>query len=152
YSVWKRQKGAKIEQHSSMSYVLSKVNRRDHMASPVEKNDLRSPWIHGSPAVLAALSTMRGHGAYSRRKGVYCPTNGIYWLSDCQNGPGTSLIVTNLADTGKRKVRKVTMGVESTFVHSLLRGRDLQRWRWSTEMSIILPQQSLHPTKAVPET
>jgi hypothetical protein len=60
-------------------------------------------------------------------------------------------VITNLADTGKKAVRKVTIGVESTFVHPLVRGKDIGRWRWSSKLKIILPQDPNQPSKAVTE-
>jgi hypothetical protein len=88
-------------------------------------------------------------GAYSARKGVYCPTNAIYWLTECHKGPGGTFVITNLSDTGKTKLRKVTAAVETTFVHDLVRGRDVSRWRWASQTKIILPQHPDHPASAV---
>ena len=89
---------------------------------------------------------------YNSRKGVYCPTNTVYWIRDWQNGPDKTTIITNLAKTGKKKaVEKVTVGVESAFVHRLVRGRDVARWTWASQFKIILPQDPEHPSKAVAE-
>jgi hypothetical protein len=103
--------------------------------------------------VLDVLSVLQGHSStnYSSRKGVYCPTNAIYWLDSSQRGPGGKLIITNVADSGKKTVRKVTAAVESTFVHRLVRGKDIQRWNWRSELKIILPQDPEQPSKALPE-
>lgn len=152
YTLWNKKKRASIEQDTPLKEVLSKVDRRKLLARPVEKNDLRSPWISASAPVLTVLMLLRGHGAYSSRKGVYCPTNGIYWLNAHQKGAGNSLIVTNLADTGKKKVKQVSVGVEPDFVYDLVRGKDIQRWTWKSEMKIILPQDPEQPSKALPES
>ncbi len=115
----------------------------------MEKTDLRSPWITASAPVLKVLSALRGQGRYSSRKGVYCPTNAIYWLIKTQKGTGKTLIVTNLADTGKKKLRQINATVEATFVHDLVRGRDVSRWNWNSEMKIILPQDPDRPSTAI---
>lgn len=153
YVLWGKHKKAKITQDSSLKEVLTKVDRRDEFAQPVDKNDPRSPWITGTLPVLDVLSVLHGNSAatYSSRKGVYCPTNTIYWLDSWQRGPGDKLIVTNLADSGKKAVRKVTVAVEPTFVHKLVRGKDIQRWTWRSELKIILPQDPDQPSKALPE-
>ncbi len=150
YVLWNKHKRAAIEQDSSLKYVFSKVDRLSQVATPVEKTDLRSPWITASAPVLKVLSALRGQGRYSSRKGVYCPTNAIYWLTDCKKGAGKTLVVTNLSDTGKKKLRQVTAAVEPTFVHDLVRGKDVGRWRWNTATKIILPQDPAHPSTAVP--
>ena len=151
YTLWNKNKRAKVEQDSSLKEVISKVERRKQLARPVDKNDPRSPWISASEPVLKVLMLLRGHGAYDSRKGVYCPTNAIYWLSASQKGSGKTLVVTNLADTGKKKLRQVTATVEAGFVHDLVRGKDIGKWGWESEMRIILPQDPAQPSRAVPE-
>jgi hypothetical protein len=55
YVRWIKAKPAKITQDSSLKEVLSKVERRVQAATPVDKDDLRSPWITGSTQVLGNL-------------------------------------------------------------------------------------------------
>lgn len=150
YVLWKKHRRAAISQDSSLKDVFLKIERISQVAIPVEKNDLRSPWITASVPVLKVLLSLRGQGRYSSRKGVYCPTNAIYWLTKSQNGPGKTIVVTNLADSGKKKLRQVTVAVESTFIHDLVRGKDVSRWNWGSEIKIILPQDPDHPSTAVP--
>ena len=154
YVLWGKHKKVKITQDSSLKEVLTKVDRRDEFANPVDKNDPRSPWITGTLPVLDVLSVLHGNSAatYGSRKGVYCPTNTIYWLDSWQLGPGDKLIVTNLADSGKKTVRKMTTAVEPAFVHKLVRGKDIQRWNWRSEFKVILPQDPEQPSKAMPES
>jgi SAM-dependent methyltransferase len=150
FTLWNKHRRAAVSPDSSLNFVLSKVDRLAQFATPVEKNDLRSPWITGSKPVLKVLSALRGLSEYNSRKGVYCPTNAIYWLTEFQRGPGNTVIVSNLADTGKTKLRKVTAAVESTFVHDLVRGKDVARWKWENVTKILLPQNPDHPASAVP--
>lgn len=150
FTLWNKHKRVTIAQESSLKEVISKVDRLPLLAMPVEKNDLRSPWITGSALVLKVLSAIRGHAVYSSRKGVYCPTNAIYWIIECQKGAGATLIITNLADTGKKTLKQVNAAVESTFVHDLVRGKDVYRWHWEHELKIILPQDPNHPASALP--
>jgi SAM-dependent methyltransferase len=150
YVLWNKHRRAAIAQDSSLKEVFSKVDRLSQVATPVEKTDLRSPWITASAPVLKVLSTLRGQGRYSSRKGVYCATNAVYWLTKSQKGTGKTLVVTNLADSGKKQLRQVTTAVESTFVHDLVRGKDVGRWNWDSEIKILLPQDPAHPSTAVP--
>ena len=152
YILWSKKKGAKIDQDSSLREVLLKVDRLKQVAKPVDKNDPRSPWITGARSVLDVLTALQGHtSAYNSRKGVYCPTNAIYWVDRWQKGPAKTTLITNLADTGKTAVRKVTVAVESTFVHRLIRGKDISRWTWESKFKIVLPQDPDQPSKAMAE-
>ncbi len=106
----------------------------------------------GAAPVLDALVALRGQGlSYNSRKGVYCPTNAIYWLKECNKSSSNTIIITNLADSGKKSVSQVTIAVEPTFVHDLVRGRDVGRWTWDSKLKVILPQDPKQPAKAVPE-
>ncbi|MGI8962578.1 MAG: N-6 DNA methylase [Bryobacteraceae bacterium] len=152
YMLWGKQKRAKFDHESSLKEVLSKTDRRNEFATPVNKNDLRSPWITGALPVLDVLTSIQGYSTvYSSRKGVYCPTNAIYWIDSWQEGPANTLVISNLAESGKKTVPKVSVGVESTFVHRLVRGKDVGRWTWGSQLKIILPQDPDHPSKAVTE-
>ena len=102
--------------------------------------------------VAQMASRTLAENSHNSRKGVYCPTNAIYWIDKWQKGPAKTTLITNLADTGKKAVRKVTAAVESTFVHSLVRGKDTARWTWESKLKIILPQDPEQPSKAVPES
>jgi hypothetical protein len=104
----------------------------------------------GSLEVLAGLQ--HHTTSYESRKGVYCPTNTIYWIEKWQKGPASTTIITNLADSGKKKVKKVTVAVESAFLHRLVRGKDISRWSWASKYKIILPQEPDQPSKAVLES
>jgi SAM-dependent methyltransferase len=153
YIRWIKNKRAKIHQDSSLKEVLSKVERRIQAATPVDKDDLRSPWITGSPQVLEVLSSLQQHTiGYESRKGVYCPTNTIYWIEKWQKGPANTTLITNLADSGKKKVKKVTVAVESDFLFRLVRGKDISRWNWESKYKIILPQDPNQPSKAMLES
>lgn len=150
YLVWKRGTGGAINQDDTLARVLKKVNLLEKIAEPIAIGDRRSPWLSGSPTTLKLVRALAGKGEYVSRKGVYCPTNAIYWLNERKTLPGGFQLITNLADTGKRTVEQVTVSVEPDFVYDLVRGRDVSRWRWSSEKSIILPQNPLDPSKAIP--
>lgn len=152
YLVWKRAARGAVNQDDSLARVLKRVDVLEKVAEPIAKGDRRSPWLSGSPATLKLVRALAGKGDYVSRKGVYCPTNAIYWLNSRKALPGGLQLITNLADTGKRSVEQVTVSVEPDFVHDLVRGRDVSRWRWSSEKSIILPQNPEDPAKAVPVT
>jgi SAM-dependent methyltransferase len=150
YTRWKKKKGKGVNQDDSLAKVLTKVKTLDLLARPVSQAEIRSPWLSGSKATLEVIKQVSGQGSYISRKGVYCPTNAVYWLTERQPGAGNTVIITNLADSGKRKVQQVTAAVEKKFVHDLVRGRDVSRWAWTSKLGIILPQNPGHPSKALP--
>jgi len=152
YVVWRKKDAGEISQDDSLETVCGETKRETYAAEPVDPNDRTSPWLTAETPVLHALGKIRGRSEYVARKGVYCPTNAVYWVTNAKPIAKGKILITNLADTGKTRVRQVTKAVEKDFVYALVRGKDVSRWHWSSAMSIILPQDPKNPAKAIPET
>jgi len=54
--------------------------------------------------------------------------------------PQGLVVVRNLPNAGRRRVRRLTRAIEPDLVYPLLRGRDVQRWQAAHSHYIILPQ------------
>lgn len=152
YIVWTKADKSEISQDDPLQKVYEKTERKTLAAEPVDSHHRTSPWLTATQGVLQGLAKVRGRSEYTARKGVYCPTNAVYWLTQAKSVGKNRILITNLADTGKKKVRRVTQSVEKDFVYPLVRGKDVSRWHWSSEMKIILPQDPKHPAKAMPES
>jgi len=151
YVVWLKADAGEVTQDDTLEQVEAKTRRQTLAAEPINANDATSPWLTATNEVVQALNKVRGKSGYTARKGVYCPTNAVYWIMEARPVGKAKLLITNLADTGKKKVPQVTQSVEKEFVHPLVRGKDVSRWHWSSELKIILPQDPGDPAKAVPE-
>ena len=151
YVVWKKTIAGAISQDCALDEVLEKTDRISLWAEPVDQADRTSPWLTCTKEVLQGINKVRGSSSYVARKGVYCPTNAIYWITDAVPLDSGHILISNLADTGKKRVKKVSKAVEPDFIHRLVRGKDISRWKWSTQMHIILAQDREKPSKAVPE-
>jgi len=152
YTVWQPDNGGEFAQETCLETVLTRIRRRHLLAEPVDSRDPTSPWLTSTKEAIAAIAKLRGSSSFKARKGVYCPTNCIYWLTNVQPVDQKTVLVTNLADSGKKSVPKVTQAVEKDFVGALVRGKDVSRWKWSSELHIILPQNPDNPAKAVLES
>lgn len=151
YVVWTKDASAEFSQDDSLKHVMNETHRETLAAEPIDPLDRTSPWLTGRAPLLEALAKVRGTSSYTARKGVYCPTNAVYWLTDAKPVGKAKQLITNLADTGKTTVLKVTQAVESEFIHPLVRGKNVSRWRWSTDYKILLPQDPHDPARALPE-
>ena len=151
YVRWSRKKGMSIGQDLPLKEVLKRTARMELAAVPVDENVPTSPWLTGTLETIRIMRKLKGISGYKPRKGVYCPTNAIYWLTDVKRISKVSVLISNLADTGKKAVRRVTQAVEDEFVFPLVRGKDVNRWSWSSELNIILPQDPDEPAKAMAE-
>jgi SAM-dependent methyltransferase len=149
FRVWAKRDRTHFDQDASLAAVTRATTRRSLLAEPIDPNDKVSPWLTAPQLVIDALYKVRGTSTYKPRKGVYCATNCIYWLTEAKPLRADEVMITNLADSGKKQVNQVTQAVEKTFVHRLLRGKDVGRWAADPSLWIILPQQSENPAKAV---
>jgi hypothetical protein len=75
----------------------------------------------------------------------------VFWIIETKPVGTHEILITNLDDTGKKRVEQVTRAVERDFVYPLIRGKDVSRWKWSSGMKIILPQDPQDHAKAIPE-
>ncbi|HXG35897.1 MAG TPA: hypothetical protein VNL15_02900 [Dehalococcoidia bacterium] len=64
----------------------------------------------------------------------------MYWLRILERQPEGLLLVENLYDVGKTKVKRVEALIESDLVYPLLRGRDVARWRAKPSSHIVMAQ------------
>jgi len=151
YVLWTKIVQTTVSQDDTLQQVNMKTKRQVLAAQPIDSEDRTSPWLTATEKVLLALDKVRGRSKYVARKGVYCPTNAVYWIIEARTVGKNKLLISNLADTGKKKVQQVTQCVERDLVYPLLRGKDVSRWGWSSEMKIILPQDPKHPARAIPE-
>ena len=151
YVAWFRGGSGEIAQDDTLQQVYRKTERQVLAAEPIDSENPASPWLTSTESVTQALRKVRGRSDYGGRKGVYCPTNAVYWIVEARPVGESRVLVTNLADSGKRSVRRVTQAVEKDFIYPLIRGKDISRWHCSSPMQIILPQDPKSPAKALPE-
>jgi hypothetical protein len=151
YTVWTKTGKGEISQDDSLPEAYLKTRREILAAEPVDEQATTSPWLTSTKSVFQVLAKVRGKSEYTARKGVYCPTNAVYWIVEAKPTGKDKVLITNLADTGKKRVKQVTRAIEKDFVYRLIRGKDVSRWYWSSGMWIILPQDPEDPAKALPE-
>ncbi len=68
----------------------------------------------------------------------------MFWVEVKEVLSNGDLIVRNLVEKGKRKIRKVEERIESNLVYPAVRGSDIRRWGATPEVFVIIAQD---PTK-----
>ncbi|MDP2935652.1 MAG: N-6 DNA methylase, partial [Dehalococcoidia bacterium] len=147
YTLWRKAKPGRIAVDLSLKEVQERTAMTELSARPVNQAELTSPWLTARPAALAALEKVVGPSAYQAHAGVYTGgLNGVYWLRVIERSPDGFLLVENLHDVGKTKVKKVQALIEPDFVYPLLRGRDVGRWRAQPSAYILVVQDPVKRT------
>ncbi len=139
YIVWKKAVRGKISPELMLDEVKRRVKRIRMDAIPVDPENPTSPWLTAPKKALPAILKVIGKSDYEAHAGVYTGgVNGVYWIEVLKELPNGDLIIRNLANVGKKKVKQVEAVIEPDFVYPLLRGRDVQRWRAKPSCHIIM--------------
>jgi len=141
YTLWRRRKRARIGVDLALSEVGGLVKRANLYAQPVNEAEPTSPWITARQRALKALGKVIGESEYQARAGSYTGgLNGVHWVRILDKRPDGLVVIENLHDVGRIKVKRVQMAVEPDLVYPLLRGRDVMRWRATPSAHIIVSQ------------
>ncbi|MCI0564159.1 MAG: hypothetical protein MN733_37265, partial [Nitrososphaera sp.] len=90
--------------------------------------------------------------AYNAYEGVNTGgLNGVYWIRVLERRKDGTLLIENLHDIGKIKVKPTQTVIEPDLVYPLLRGRDVSRWLAEPSAHLILAQDP-DLGKGIPET
>ena len=132
---------SRINQDVSIVDVKAIVSEIQMEAIPVNPNQLSSPWLTAPGRALSGIRKVIGKSVYQAHLGVNTGgLNGCFWVNIIEKRPNGELIIENLHDVGKIKVKRVEAVIESDLVYPLLRGRDVNRWHAEPSTYIILSQ------------
>ncbi len=147
YTLWQKTKPGRIAMGLSLKEVEERTQRTVLSAQPVSSQEITSPWLTSSQSALAALQKAVGPSEYRAYAGSYTGgLNGVYWLRILERRPDGLLLVENLHDVGKTKVKRVEVLLEPDLVYPLLRGRDVDRWRAQSSAHILMVQDPVKRT------
>jgi hypothetical protein len=151
YTEWSRMSNVSPITDVTLAQALASTERRELLAWPINDDDPVSPWATGSSHERRILEKLGGQSAYRARKGISTSANGVFWVRVLQQVGKESVLVENCFEEGKREVEQFTAQVERANVWAYIRGRDVDRWICRPSTYIVLGQDSLSPSKAVPE-
>ncbi len=138
YTVWRGP--GRIAQEETREAVLTRTTRAGFGALPVNPELPNSPWLTAPPAALLGIQKVIGQSKYKAYAGCCTWMNGVYWVDVKQKLPNGNLLIENLWNVGKIKVKSVQTVVEADLIYPLLRGRDVKRWDAKPTAYIILAQ------------
>ncbi|MBI2853775.1 MAG: hypothetical protein HYX87_02500 [Chloroflexi bacterium] len=122
------------------------------MGQAVDKAQVTSPWLTASPATLAVIQKVVGASHYQAHAGACTWVNGVYWLRVLERQPDGHLLVENLHEVGKTKLKRIETLLEPDLVLPLLRGRDISRWKAIPSAHILMVQEPAKPSVGFNET
>ena len=84
----------------------------DEIARPIDKGNIASPWLTGSPKLVEALQKIIGKSGYRARKGVDTSLNAVFWVRELDQRPG-EVLVENCQTRSRSEVRQRKLWIES---------------------------------------
>lgn len=84
-----------------------------------------------------------GKASYRARKGVDTSANAIFWVKEKKRVKSNLVFVDNSPENSRKEISHISnFPLETDHIYPLLRGKDVKKWRCSSEYSIILPYAS----------
>jgi len=152
YEIWAKRNKKFIVEGETLTTVLSKVRRTELVASPVSPKSNTAPWLTVPEPVLQGVKKILGPSAYAAREGVNTGgLNGCYWLQILKKINATEVLIENLHDVGKNKLRRVQAAIEVAHLYPLLRGRDVSKWHAAPSAYLLAPQDVKNQREGIPE-
>ena len=141
YIVWNP--SSKIKSFDNNIFDLSEyINFESLKARPSVKTAINSGWITESEDEMIYSKFILGSNELVARTGVFTGgANGIYWLNiDAEHKE--NVLVSNIIERAKNKMKKVQLEVEKEFVFPFLTGNDLNFWSYKYSKYILCPHTS----------
>jgi hypothetical protein len=152
YNYWRKTSRERIPTEADHDEAMECLTYLQWVARPINLKKSNSPWITGRRRALTHIENVVGQSPYQGREGSNSGgLNGAYWVEVVAERKDGLLLINNLHDCGKIKVRNVNMAIEPNFVFPLLRGRDVGRWRATPGCKVIIPQDPESPAKGFSE-
>jgi SAM-dependent methyltransferase len=151
YNFWRKTSRGSIPTEADHAEAMARLTCVDWVAQPVSTTKPTSPWLTGRQRALSHLGNVIGPSDYAGRYGSHTHLNGVYWVEIIATRKDGTVLINNLHDCGKKKVKNVNMTIEPDLLFPLLRGRDVHRWSAKPGCHIVLPQDSTDPAKGLPE-
>lgn len=151
YNYWRKKVPGTVPTDADHEEAMERLRYLQWVARPLDAARKNSPWISGRRRALSHVDNVSGAADYNGRAGSCTWLNGVFWVEVVAGRKDGLVLVNNLHDCGKIKVRNVSMAIEPDFVFPLLRGRDVERWRATPSCRIIVPQSPDNPARGFPE-
>ena len=151
YNYWQKTVQGGVPTEANHEAAMARLKYRKWIAKPIDPNKTNSPWITGRPRAIAHIENIIGQSDYQGRHGSHTHLSGVYWIETITTRNDGQMVISNLHQSGRIRVRNVNIAVEPDFIFPLLRGRDVHRWSAAGNSSIVVPQDPEDPAKGYPE-
>lgn len=142
YIVWNPSSKVKSFDNNKIFNLSEFIKYELLKARPSVKTAINSGWITESEDETVYSKDILGRNELVARTGVFTGgANGIYWLNiDAVHNE--NILVSNIIERAKNKMKKVQLEVEKEYVFPFLTGNDLKFWSYEYSKYILCPHTS----------
>jgi methylase of polypeptide subunit release factors len=137
--MWHNPRSSGIDMEAELEEVKKTTKQFNMIFTPVKKGKPETPWMMIGEKAYDAVQKVMGPSKYRAYEGVNMGgLDGAYYvkiLSTQHKG----LLIENLFDVGKKKVKKIKTVVETDLLYPIIRGREVKRWYTTYSSYAILP-------------
>ncbi|MEM4647955.1 MAG: Eco57I restriction-modification methylase domain-containing protein [Candidatus Pacearchaeota archaeon] len=140
--MWHNPRSRGIDQEAELEDVKRETKQFDMILIPIKKGEPETPWMIINEKVSNTLQKVIGLSSYEAYEGVNMGgLDGVYYIKVLSN-QSEGLLIENLFDVGKNKVKKIRTIVEYVLVYPIIRGREVKKWYGVYSSYVILPIDS----------
>lgn len=145
YKKWHKRNKKMIGSNANKDDVLNRqIEYKKFYASPI--NEYNSPWMIATATQKKMFDKMINKGveiSYRARKGVDTSANAIFWVKEKKKVKSNLILVDNSPENSRKEISHISnFPLETDYIYPLLRGKDVRKWEYNSELSIILPYTS----------
>lgn len=127
YALWSRKKGVgHVPPDATLFEALPLLSKSNISARPISKNT--GSWQTYSESQKGDLNSIEGINDYQARRGASTDPYGVFWIEIKQVLSDGNVVIRNLSDRGKLKLKQIEETIENNLVFPSVCGADINRW------------------------
>lgn len=142
YKKWYKCEKGMIDACEAKEEIFAKrIKGQELYASPID--EYNSPWMiaaQDEKKIFGRMINKEKDLSYRARKGVDTSANAIFWIKEKKTINSDLVLVDNSPENSRKKIQFIcNYPMEKNFLYPMLRGRDVRKWKYNVQYSIILP-------------
>ncbi|MGD0329111.1 MAG: hypothetical protein ABSB40_01540 [Nitrososphaeria archaeon] len=136
--MWSSQNSKGVAQESDLEEVRETIKRYCMILAPIKKGNPETPWMIISEKAYEIAQRIMRPSDYKAHSGIFTGLDAVFW-AQIKSENANKLLVENISETAKAKVKKLEHVVEKDLVYPIIRGKDAKMWYYKPKLYILLP-------------
>ncbi|MFW9777666.1 MAG: class I SAM-dependent DNA methyltransferase [Candidatus Heimdallarchaeota archaeon] len=131
YRIWSKNNKIELADNAqTLEHVRASISNTKLLAEPSGEKP-ESSWIiypFSDEEVPVLIKKLRGRSKYLGKAGICTWLNGVFWVRIIERSEDGNMLIENLGNIGRKKVKIVHAKIEPDLLFPLVRGRDIGLW------------------------